>query len=476
MNAVASHGSACAPSSFTVFACISLYAGVPGLGLGLTAVTGMAKTDNQLRDNPMKKLLLGSTALLGAIALSGAASAQQVVTKAPFTLTIGGSFSTYFGLNAGGDEGLAGTAANGKKNYDFVSETLLQFGASAKTDNGLTYGASIRKYFNTGGNQSQTGGTFSSFAGQSTTDYDRSFVFLQGSFGRFDFGDVNSTRATFMTTALNAVGPAWGNGLGPDGGMAAIFYNVQGTTISSAITSPGNYTTFGGNSTTRRTKLVYTSPDFSGFQAGIMYMPSAGDSGANFDRTDTLTGGANTTAINGRANYRDTIELGLRYKADLGGVTVTPALGYLTSSAYKTLNSATGANLEDAQSVFAGLQIDFMGASLGFGYTNSFKSGLAKNNVGTAPNRDSTEGMVIALGYTTGPWAVSSYYQYVTMEGSQAATAPGNDTMRLFEIAGGYTLAPGMQLWTAVHNYEFKDENVTKRNGTLFLLGTSVSF
>ena len=423
----------------------------------------------------MKKLLLGSTALLGAIALSGAASAQQVVTKAPFTLTIGGSFSTYFGINAGGDEGLAGTAANGKKNYDFLSETLLQFQATAKTDNGLTYGAAVRKYFNTGGNQGQTGGGFSAFQGTSTTDYDRSFVFLQGSFGRFDFGDVNSTRASFMTTALNSVGPVWGNGLGPDGGLAAFFYNVQGTTISGAITSPGNYTTFGGNSTTRRTKLVYTSPSFAGFQAGLSYMPSAGDSGANFDRTDTLVGGASTTAINGRANYRDAIEGGLRYKGTFSGVTVTPALGFLFASGYKSLTS-TQATLEDATSLFAGIQFDYMGASLGVGYTNSFKSGLAKNNVRTAPNRDNTEGLVVALGYVTGPWALSGFYQYVTMEGSQAATASGNDTMRLFEIAGGYTLAPGLQLWTAVHNYEFKDENVTKRNGTLFLLGTSVSF
>ncbi|MFY7960459.1 MAG: porin [Elsteraceae bacterium] len=423
----------------------------------------------------MKKLLLGSTALLGAIALSGAASAQQVVTKAPFTLTIGGSFSSYFGVNAGGDEGLAGTAANGKKNYDFLSETLLQFAASAKTDNGLTYGATVRKYFNTGGNQGQTGGGFSAFQGTSTTDYDRSWVFLQGSFGRIDFGDVNSTRATFMTTALNSVGPVWGNGLGPDGGMAAFFYNVQGTSISGAITSPGNYTTFGGNSTTRRTKLVYTSPSFEGFQAGLSYMPSAGDSGANFDRTDTLVNGASTTAINGRANYRDVIEGGLRYKTTISGVTVTPALGFLFASGYKTLTSSQ-ATLEDANSVFAGIQFDYQGASLGVGYTNSFKSGLAKNNLGTAPNRDSTEGMVVALGYVTGPWALSGFYQYVTMEGSQAATASGNDTARLFEIAGGYTLAPGLQLWTAVHNYEFKDENVTKRNGTLFLLGTSVSF
>ena len=169
----------------------------------------------------MKKLLLGSTALLGAIAFTGQASAQQVVTRAPFTLTIGGSFSSYFGVNAGGDEGLAGTAANGKKSYDFATETLLQFSATAKTDNGLTYGAAVRKYFNLGGNQGATGGGFSAFGpgAPSVTDYDRSFVFLQGSFGRFDFGDVNSVRATFGTTGLNSVGLAWGNGLGPDGGL-----------------------------------------------------------------------------------------------------------------------------------------------------------------------------------------------------------------------------------------------------------------
>lgn len=429
----------------------------------------------------MKKLLLGSTALLGAIALSGAASAQQVVTKAPFTLQIGGSFSTYFGINAGGDEGLAGTAANGKKNYDLVTETLLQFQATAKTDNGLTYGAAVRKYFNTGGNQGATGGGFSALGAgaPSTTDYDRSFIFLQGSFGRVVVGDVNSHRITFNPTGVNAVGPVWGNGLGPDGGMAGLFYNLSGTSFAGTITSPGNYTTIGSASTTRRTKINYETPDFNGFQAGIAYVPSGGDSGNNFDRTDTLTTGASTTGINGRGSYRDIVELGVKYTFKVSGFEITPNLGGLFGTGYKSL---TGATLEDATSLFAGLKVEYMGASLGVGYTNSFKSGLAKSNNSTAAlaaataNRDNTEGLVVALGYVTGPWAVSGYYQYVTMEGNQATTASGNDTMRIFEIAGGYTLAPGLQLWTAVNNYEFKDENVTKRNGTLFLVGTSLSF
>jgi predicted porin len=426
----------------------------------------------------MKKLLLGSTALLGAIAISGAASAQQVVTKAPFTLQIGGSFSTYFGMNAGGDEGLAGTAANGKKNYDFVTETLLQFQGTAKTDNGLTYGGAVRKYFNTGGNQGATGGGFSALGAgaPSTTDYDRAFIFVQGSFGRVVAGDVNSHRITFNPTgAFQAVGPAWGNGLGPDGGMAALFYNLQGTSFAGTITSPGNYTTIGSASTSRRTKLNYETPDFGGFQAGIGYTPSGGDSGNNFDRTDTLTGGASTTGISGRANFRDVVEVGAKYTMKFSGVEITPNVGGLFGSAYKTLNS-TQASLEDASSLFAGLKIEYMGASLAGGYTNSFKSGLAKNNLGTAPNRDSTEGLVISAGYVTGPWAFAGYYQYVTMEGNQSAATSGNDTFRALELAGGYTLAPGLQLWGAVHNYEFKDENVTKRNGTLFILGTTVSF
>jgi outer membrane protein OmpU len=421
----------------------------------------------------MKKILLGSTALLGAIALSGAASAQQVVTKAPFTLQIGGSFSTYFGVNAGGDEGLAGTAANGKKNYDFIHEALMQFQGTAKTDNGLTYGAAIRKYFNLGGNQGTSGGAFSQFQGNSTTDYDRSFVFVQGSFGRIVAGDVNSHRITFNPTgAFQAVGPAWGNGLGPDGGMAAYFYNLTGTSFAATITSPGNYTTIGSASTSRRTKINYETPDFAGFQAGIAYTPSGGDSGGNFDRTDTLTGGASTTGINGRATYRDIIEVGAKYTMKFSGVEITPNIGGLFGTGYKSLPGT--ATLEDATSLFAGLKVEYAGASAAVGYTNSFKSGLAKNNLGTAPNRDSTEGLVISAGYVTGPWAVEAYYQYVTMEGNQAIS--GNDTFRALELGAGYTLAPGLQLWGAVHGYELKDENITKRNGTLFILGTTVSF
>jgi outer membrane protein OmpU len=412
---------------------------------------------------------LGSTALLGAIALSGAASAQQVTTRAPFTLNIGGAFTSYLGVNGGGDEGLTSGLASstGKKNYDFLTETLLQFAASAKTDNGLTYGATMRRYFGaTGSNQS------------ATVDYDRSWVFVSGSFGRVDFGDANSVRAMVQTTAVNAVGPAMGNGLGADGGMAALLYNYgpAGSAGMSASTAMGNYTNYGAGSTTRRTKLNYTTPNFSGFQAGIAYIPSANGLGNTFDRQDTLTGGASPATHNGR-NYRDAVELGARYTLDVSGVQIIPAIGYLTASAFKTPTGTR--SLEDTSSVNAGVTVNYMGASLGIGYTNSFSSGLAKNNgtganAGGAQFKDDSEGFVVALGYVTGPWAVSGYYQYATAEGDQSIA--GNDTLRFFEIAGGYTLAPGMQLWTAVHNYEFKNEGAAKANGTIFLLGTTVSF
>jgi len=409
----------------------------------------------------MKKLLLASTALLGAVAISGAASAQQVVTRAPFTLNIGGSFSSYFGVNSGGDEGRTTglTTSTGKKEYDFLTETLLQFAASAKTDNGLTYGATMRRYFNNGNQLNNT------------ADYDRSWVYVQGSFGRFDFGDANSVRAMVQTTAVNSVGPGIGNGLGADGGMPALLYNLGGNTIS-ASTAMGNYTNYGAGSTTRRTKLNYTTPNFAGFQAGIAYIPSADGRGNVFDRQDTLTTGASNLDHNGR-NYRDVIELGAKYTFKVSGVEIIPAIGYLTGSAFKTPTGTR--SLEDASSVNVGATVNYMGASLGLGYTNSFKSGLAKNDAAnTARFKDDSEGFVVALGYVTGPWAVSGYYQYATAEGNQSNA--GNDTLRFFEIAGGYTLAPGMQLWTAVHNYEFKDEGSAKANGTIFLLGTTVSF
>jgi outer membrane protein OmpU len=399
----------------------------------------------------MKKLLLGSTALLGAIALSGAASAQQVTTRAPFTLSIGGSFSSYFGLNSGGDEALT----TNKKTYDFLTETLLVFSASAKTDNGLTYGGQIRLPYSGGG------------VTQAGTSYDRAFLFVQGSFGRVDFGDVNSSRSLVGAVGFNAVGPAIGDGLGPDGGMAARLYNLTGGTFSTSTSVQGSPLYGNGGTSTRRTKINYTTPVFSGFQAGISYAPSPDSAGLSFDRTDTTT--PSLTAAQGRAGYRDSIELGLKYTAKLSGVEITPSLGYLTASKQKTSNNL---GFNDLSSLYVGLKGEYMGASLGVGYTNAFDSGLVKGQ----SNKDSLQGLTVAAAYVTGPWAVSAYYSWSEAEGSQLVA--GNDKMSLFEIAGGYTLAPGMQLWTAVHNYEFTDGDASnlKRNGTIFLLGTTVAF
>jgi len=409
----------------------------------------------------MKKILLGSTALLGAIALSGAASAQQVTTKAPFTLNIAGSFSSYLGVLSGGNQSLT----QDKKNYDFVHESVLQFNATAKSDNGLTYGAVVRKYFQPASGP-QPGG-----------DYDRSFLFVTGSFGQVRFGDVNTARADF-SPGFNAVGPALGNTLGSDGGLAQNFYNLPAAATSGigGLPSMGNYPVYpGSGSSQRRTKLVYVSPDFSGFQAGIGYIPSANGSGFAFDRVDTSAAGQGVAANAGRANYRDMIEVSARYTFMLGGVKVIPTASYLFGSALKA--PAGSAKLDDASSLYVGLSGEIAGFGAAVGYTNSFKTGVAKNTAANAsPNRDDAQGFLVQAGYTFGPWAVSGFYSWATSEGNTGAAFAGNDKLSIAELAAGYTLAPGLQLWTAVHNYEFKDEDRTKFNGTVFLLGTTVSF
>jgi len=423
----------------------------------------------------MKKLLLGSTALLGAIALSGAASAQNVTTRAPFTLTIGGSFSSYFGVNSGGDENLS----TNKKNYDLLHESLLQFSASAKTDNGLTYGALVRQYLSGAGASNNSNSGNQNLANQ---NFDRSLVFLQGSFGRIVVGNAPNP-AGDSATGVNAVGPAWGNTLGPDGGMALYFYNFQnaaGGAARLASTSNGAGAMFAGRAAvSRRPKVGYTTPDFSGFQASIMYAPSPGNNGTTFDRTDTVPAGNLLDGPSARFLFRDAVQVFARYQTTIADVKVTPMVSYLTASALKAAPSGATAGLktEPNNAVYAGILAEYMGASLGFGYSNSFKSGLVKNNAANvAPGQSDAQGFVVAAGYVTGPYALSGYYQWAEQEGNQSATTRGKDSLRIFEIAAGYTLAPGLQLWTAVNNYEFKDESVNKYNGTLFLLGTTLSF
>src|SRR5258708_11684937 len=99
----------------------------------------------------MKKLLLGTTMLVGAALASTGVMAQApnpVVSGAPFTVTLRG-FTTNSFVNM--NEKAAGVYP-ARRTYEFRTQNRITIMAEAKADNGLIYGVFDRIDLGTNGN------------------------------------------------------------------------------------------------------------------------------------------------------------------------------------------------------------------------------------------------------------------------------------------------------------------------------------
>ena len=94
----------------------------------------------------MKRLLLGTTALIGLVGFGDPARAQQVLTSQPFTININGYGTFRFGVindkvppNGGG----VFAQKPSFRAYDFNTDNEIFFTVRGKADNGLMYGFRI---------------------------------------------------------------------------------------------------------------------------------------------------------------------------------------------------------------------------------------------------------------------------------------------------------------------------------------------
>jgi hypothetical protein len=204
----------------------------------------------------MKKLLLGSTMLIGAGSLASGADASDGIK-----LDVGGFFRVvYAGIfdskNAHSDFGA-------QHNYDhFINNSEVHFKGETTLDNGLTVGARIELE----GLDNAVG---------SHGQIDESFVYWSGGFGKVQIGSSKGAIADYCllppgaTTNFSAWSPAaWGSN-DPIGSNATCL-DTEG----------------------HSQKIVYTTPSFSGFQLRVSYTPS---NHASLDSQPGVNGhGANT--------------------------------------------------------------------------------------------------------------------------------------------------------------------------------------
>jgi predicted porin len=374
----------------------------------------------------MKKILLGTSAIVAAGLLAAPASAAEKIK-----LGLGGYYQSAFVLI---DEDVENTRTDSMKQegeIHFLGETTL--------DNGIKVGVNVQ------------------LEAYTTSDQvDEHYVYFEGGFGRVVLGAENSAPYLMHYSAPSAV---VGHGVdSPNFFHASRPTVMAGSNIVSQNALGSNATFL--NATSDANKLTYFTPRFSGFQLGLSYTPSlqggrGGSSGAYGNLSENNVGA-----------QEQIVEVGLNYVNTFGAVNFAASAGY------------TGGSLEanNAAGAYDDLEAWSLGANLGYaGFT--FGGAYMTSNQGRQLE-DDLEQWNVGLTYGFGPYKVGVAYAY----GSQSnvigtTTGTDKDELQMVEVGGTYALGPGVNLMAGYYYIDFDSDIAANRNeANAFMIGTALSF
>ncbi|MBY0339161.1 MAG: porin [Acetobacteraceae bacterium] len=472
----------------------------------------------------MRKILLGTTAVVAAVAVSAPAFAQG----AP-TVRIGGSIQAYWGyIQQNGAQSEPGTAAAvpnavpggtgalttgsfgrlGK--HDIVTIPQFSVIVSGKLANGITYGGNIDLTFNNQESRTVIPGNRNVGVSRSAPAVDEAWIFVaHPRFGQVRFGDEDGVMGGLMNSG-------WITGFGT-GGVFGVWENFQTRAVANRTqTAPGG---LGDNS-----KIVYMSPQFFGFDFGASFAPNFGSMGQHGCIADVVNTfcdrayafrGATGAAIPVRGGElgarRNEYQLAARWRGNLAGVGLSATAGYIGSGTARDLTDTNRQvrTLNGLDVWQFGAQASYMGFTVGaayfFGNTNFFWG----NTIRGARNGQQ---LTAGISYTSGPITVGANFMSGLFEGgdnSTFSTATGavtrNAAPTVFNPAAGvgantlasqrrwgmgfganYRLAPGLDLIAEYVFHSVREQGADLDAGragiqsrgvaNVFILGSRLAF
>jgi predicted porin len=376
----------------------------------------------------MKKLLLGTTAIVGASFMASTAMAKPEVR-------IGGYYEFQVGMtsqdidNFGPSPGGFGAVTN-ERGYGFLNDSEVIVRVSDKLDNGLAW--SVKIEIETSEDQ--------------VDDGDETTLTLQGSWGRIWFGDDDGPVDTMKTGGKRAVGDAGAGGIGGD------FRRWIGwNTANNGLWSNSEDVL----DTSDAVKIAYFTPRVAGFQAGVSFTPDEED--LSHDR-DT----------DGNGTMQNWWETGISYDQKFGDFR-------LGASAVASFADSEDATVEDVRAWNVGVLVGFAGFKLGAGYGSDGDSGQAVNQ-----GNDTVKGWSVGLGYNVGAWDFGLGYYKSTAganAGNGAGTA-GKDTLEVATLGATYDLGNGLSTYIegVWFSTDSNNDNTRDNDGVSLITGIGVEF
>jgi len=388
----------------------------------------------------MKKLLLGTTALVGASFAATAAMAAPEVR-------IGGYLDFQAGFSSQDTDGWGpapGVPTVGtERGFGFLTDTELLIRASDKLDNGLAWSVKIEleadaDTVNPGSNDNA----------------DEVSIVFSGSWGQLTLGNEDGP-----VDGKNYAGDAAITGIGVTGARG--FRRWTDTRSFSnnlwvAGTDPQN--------TSDATKIMYYTPTIAGFQFGVSYSADSADNGSS-----RATDGGNTST----SAFENWWELGASYDVK---VSDDFALGF--TAAASLADAEMQSTTEDIKAWLVSAKAEFAGFTVALGYGDDGKSGAVKG----LGNSD-TSGYSAGVKYTTGPYQVSATYMH-NKQGANAGTGATTSstaefTNDVFTVGAQYTLGAGLVVYADTWYFTNDSDGVfttSENTGIGMLIGTRATF
>ncbi|HEX9447705.1 MAG TPA: porin [Dongiaceae bacterium] len=369
----------------------------------------------------MKKILLGSTALLGAAVAAAPAQAADGIK-----LSLGGFFRTAVLYNI--DDHGKNDLGNRRYNDGVFSDGEIYFLGKTTLDNGLTVGVRVELE-----------------AEQSGDQIDAAYAYFQGGFGEARIGSQLGALATMCVT--------------PVGGTTNFGAFSQNQIINNAYDgfSAGVCNSVDDvRGADKSQKIVYISPNFGGFQLGASWAPNGNHESSG------VTGGHTGMPAVQDGEQRNIIDVYGTYAHDFTGWSVNWGGG----GSWTLSNGGVSPSHNKGAAYQTGLNITVGNLSFG-GSGEYYKNGMA-------PNQDAWIAGAGAA-YNIDAWTVGLQYSYGDVE---FAGHNVDRKINTVAVTGKYDLGPGISLdATAQYAWVNADKADTGADGyKSFGLGLGTAF
>jgi predicted porin len=429
----------------------------------------------------MRKILLATTAVVATAVLGIAdASAQQ----AP-TVRVGGYFRFNYAFTDQ-DQGVGAsrsTTSLGKS--DFASDAEIHVIVEGKAANGISYGATIevqtdqnRAAYST---STINGGSFTgaapvgqlsanqAVATKTALDTDEMYLWVSSpTAGQLRFGDEDGV---VLGQMANGFITNFGTG-GVDGDA---WDNVVGSNYRPAYIAGGYLND--------STKIIYTSPQFFGFDFGASFGFNDGegeDSGCEIFGTNCDRAGSYAY---GSARRKNEVQAALRYRGSFAGVGLAATAGFIGSDVTKNTNVAPATPVGSANGLAVGvfgLQATAYGATVGANYA------IGQSNAGLSLLQDGVDdralnNLFVGASYTIQALTIGANANWQTSAGNVNNPAARKD--QIWSVGANYALAPGLALVAEYTSGSTKEAGVDRGQGVgnkteanVFITGIRMAF